>query len=199
MEPRTELQSWRAAVGGSGEAFASLFDLHGDRVYRHARRLTDTVADAEDVTAGAFLELWRKRRAVRVVGGSVLPWLLVTTTNLARNQARGLRRYRAMIAALPRAEAGPSADELVLDKLANETATARVRNALDALKPDDATLIALTTFEQLSTAEVAEALGISAGAARTRLHRAHTRLAGLLDPPDHDRDTTTRVTKGACR
>ncbi|WP_396133584.1 RNA polymerase sigma factor [Arthrobacter sp. 1088] len=44
--------------------------------------------DAEDATAAAFLELWRRREGVRLVDGSILPWLLVTTTNTARNLQR---------------------------------------------------------------------------------------------------------------
>jgi len=74
VEPIDDEQAgWSAALAGDSGAFASIFDRHGDRVYLHARRLTTSAADAEDVTAGAFLELWRRRRVVRVVNGSVLP------------------------------------------------------------------------------------------------------------------------------
>lgn len=92
-----EPAAWAAALGNDSDAFAVIFDLHRDRVYRLSLRMTANVHDAEDVTAAAFLELWRHRRSVRVVEGSVLPWLLVTATNLARNLAHGLRRYRALI------------------------------------------------------------------------------------------------------
>jgi RNA polymerase sigma-70 factor (ECF subfamily) len=86
---------WRRSLDGDGEAFAFLFDRHRDRVFGHAFRLVQTRHDAEDVAASVFLELWRRRAEVRLVDGSVLPWLLVTTTNVGRNSARGTRRYRA--------------------------------------------------------------------------------------------------------
>ena len=89
--------TWHAALAGDTDAFVAIFDLHHHRVYRHALRMTANVHDAEDITAAAFLELWRRRKSVRMVDGSVLPWLLVTATNLAWNLARGLRRYRALI------------------------------------------------------------------------------------------------------
>jgi RNA polymerase sigma factor (sigma-70 family) len=139
-----------------------------------------SIPDAEDLTAAAFFELWRRRRSVRVVNGSVLPWLLVTTTNLARNLTRGLRRYRSMIAGLPRAAEASGADELAERDLDGEAATDRVRRALSSLRPSDAALIVLSAFEHCSPAEAAEALGISAGAARTRLHRARARMASTL-------------------
>ncbi|WP_277526503.1 sigma factor [Arthrobacter sp. ES3-54] len=51
-------------------------------------RLSRDRHDAEDIMATAFLELWRRRDTVRVVEGPVLPWLLVTTANAARNSGR---------------------------------------------------------------------------------------------------------------
>jgi RNA polymerase sigma-70 factor (ECF subfamily) len=68
-----EATAWAAVLGNDGDAFVAIFDKHRDRVFRHALRMTANVHDAEDVTAGAFLELWRRRKAVRVIDGSVLP------------------------------------------------------------------------------------------------------------------------------
>jgi RNA polymerase sigma-70 factor (ECF subfamily) len=107
-----EATNWAAVLGNDGNTFVAIFDQHRDRVYRHALRMTANVHDAEDVTAGAFLELWRRQKSVRIVDGSVLPWLLVTTTNLTRD----LRRYRALIATLPRADVTRSAEDVALEQ-----------------------------------------------------------------------------------
>jgi RNA polymerase sigma-70 factor (ECF subfamily) len=181
-----EATAWAAVLGNDGDAFAAIFDQHRDRVYRHALRMTANVHDAEDVTAGAFLELWRRRKAVRVVDGSVLPWLLVTTTNLARNLTRGLRRYRRLIAALPRSEVVQSAEDVALGHMGEFETAGKVRDALSGLAPSDAALITLTMFEYYSPAQAAVALGITDGAARTRLHRARTRMAAALGTLDDD-------------
>jgi RNA polymerase sigma-70 factor (ECF subfamily) len=181
-----EATAWAAVLGNDGDAFVAIFDQHRDRVYRHALRMTANVHDAEDVTAGAFLELWRRQKSVRVVDGSVLPWLLVTTTNLARNLTRGLRRYRALIAALPRADVARSAEDVALEQIEEFRIVAQVRDALSGLSPSDAALITLTTFEHYSPAQAAAALGITDGAARTRLHRARTRMAAALGTLEDD-------------
>ena len=109
MLPVTEDETavWSAALSRDERAFGVLFDRHRDRVFRHAARLVEYRAEAEDVTAAAFFELWRRRDAVRVVDGSVLPWLLVTATNLSRNASRGTRRYHAMLAGFPGARSVP--------------------------------------------------------------------------------------------
>jgi RNA polymerase sigma factor (sigma-70 family) len=181
--------TWHAALAGDTDAFVAIFDLHYRRVYRHALRMTANVHGAEDITAAAFLELWRRRKSVRMVDGSVLPWLLVTATNLARNLARGLRRYRALIGSLPRGEAASGAAEIALAQIEEELIGEQVRQALDTRSPTDASLLTLTMFEHYSPAQVATALGISNGAARTRLHRARNRMAEALGAPlDGDRD-----------
>jgi RNA polymerase sigma factor (sigma-70 family) len=176
----SESSAWASARRGDGEAFASIFDRHSDRIYRHARRLTHNHSDAEDVVAAAFLELWRRRSGVRVVGGSVLPWMLVTTTNLARNRARGLRRYRSMLTKLPRSSLTPGADQSAAEKMHSDEVVIRVQRALRNLKPKDAALVALTMYEGYTPAQAAETLGITPGNARTRLHRARNHMAQEL-------------------
>lgn len=92
---------WRRVVEGNGDAFTLIFDRHRDVVFRHASRQFQLSHTAEDVTAMVFYEAWRRRLFVRVVDGSVLPWLLVTTNNVARNQARHEPRPRYLLSRLP--------------------------------------------------------------------------------------------------
>lgn len=159
-----------------------IFDLHRDRVYHHARRLVDTAEDGEDVAAAAFLELWRRRGSVRLVRGSVLPWLLVTTSNVARNAARARRRYRAFLAALPPAQAFRDAESTVLEQTTLGLDPA-LRTALNALPAQDLHLLTLVVFEDLPIADAAAALGITPAAAKTRLHRVRERLRVQLPNP----------------
>jgi RNA polymerase sigma factor (sigma-70 family) len=176
MSPSDETDIWRRAVAGDGAAFGTLFDTHHRRVFRHARRLTRDTHDAEDVMAAAFLELWRRRQKVRVVDGSVLPWLLVTTTHLALNQGRGLRRHRAFIDRLPRRQ--PSAEHVEpayqgVDLDIDPELVAGIRR----LRPLDQQLLALVALEDYRLAEAAEALGLTEHAARSRWQRIRRRLA----------------------
>jgi RNA polymerase sigma-70 factor (ECF subfamily) len=72
----------------------------------------------------------------------------------------------------------------------------QVGDALSSLSPSDAALITLTMFEHYSPAQTAVALGISDGAARTRLHRARARMASALEElAVVNRDETEREEK----
>lgn len=168
-----EPAEWAGACTGDSSAFAAVYDRHRERVFRAALRVSGDRHDAEDITAAAFFELWRRRAAVRVVGGSVLPWLLVVTSNAARNQARSVRRHRRLIDAIPRGvDDGAAAFEAVDDAVDH----AGLARELRAMPDRDRALLVLTAIEGYSTVAAAEALGISAGAARVRLHRLRGRL-----------------------
>ncbi len=165
---------WNAATAGDGDAFGRVFDLHHDRVYRHACRVLEVRADAEDVTASAFLELWRRRDSVRLVGDSVLPWLLVTTSNLSRNVRRSTRRHRALLERLPRGSTAADPAEVMLGSHPAGWDDALVTQ-LRELSRSDLALVTLVALEGFTIAEAAAALGLSLAAAKSRLHRVRHR------------------------
>jgi RNA polymerase sigma factor (sigma-70 family) len=178
---QTDEQLWAAVVRGDGVAFAAVFDRHGDRVWRHVWRIMQHRQDVEDVVSSTFAEAWRRRASVRVVDASILPWLLVTATNCARNATRGRRRLERLLAHIPRADDAPDAADVVGDRQEADHAKAAVADALRALTPADASLIALVMLEEVPLADAARALGIGYGAAKTRIHRARVRMRAQLE------------------
>ncbi|WP_120521764.1 RNA polymerase sigma factor [Arthrobacter celericrescens] len=167
---------WARSLRGDGDAFGELYDKHRDRVFRHAYRLSGNRHDAEDIMATAFLELWRRRAKVRIVEGSVLPWLLVTVTNCARNSSRAARRYRRFLDSLPHGEeAVDPVFGTVQDQLDGELAL-----ALQSLDATDLRLLSLVVFEDHTLTAAAAVLKLSPGAAKVRMHRARQRLRSVL-------------------
>lgn len=171
----------------------SLRGASRSRVSGHAARLVDSAADADDVAAAAFFELWRRRSSVTVVQGSPLPWLLVTTTNLARNVRRGTARYRAVLERLPRSEELTDPADRALNRIASERGEGGVRRAMRQLSPVDLNLLVLTTLEGLSVQEASAALGLKEGTGRSRLSRARARLRTALT--DDEQTSLALLTK----
>lgn len=170
---------WHAALAADAEAFGALWDRHRDAVLRQALRLVAQPADAEEVAAAAFFELWRKRGHVRLVQGSVLPWLLVTASNLARNSRRALLRHESLLRRLPR-ERDDAESVRAFERIDALALRHELLAALRSLKPQDAVLVTMTALDGYPLGEVAVLLGISDAAARVRLHRARKRLRDLL-------------------
>ena len=182
---------WSRSIKGDGEAFRVLYIRYRDRIFRHAYRLSGDRQDAEDIMATAFLELWRRRAKVRVVEGSILPWLLVTTTNTARNSGRAALRYRRLLDSLPRRSetSDPTGDDLLLsyrDGLDKDLA-----RALGALNSTDLHLVSLVVFEEFTIAAAAAVLELTPGSAKTRMHRARQRMKVALSGTHHVPTPTT--------
>ena len=164
-----DAQDWALARAGQGEAFGRIFDRHRDRVFRHGLRLVDGVSDADDLVAITFLEAWRRRDDLRLVDGSVLPWLLVTATNASHNLRRAARRHRALLSRLPTDPHAPDHADRFDDGEAHR--------ALQRLALRDRQVLTLCVLEGFSERDAASALGVPPGTIKSRLARARARLA----------------------
>ena len=173
----SEVDLWSRAIDDDAIAFGRVFEMHADRVFGHCLRLTQSSADADDVTALVFLEAWRRRKAVPVIDGSIIGWLLVTANYTARNLARSMRRHRLAMSKLPLLVDEPDPTSAVdhrIDAAANDIG---VMVAFSSLSRHDQDVLALCVLEELSLAHAAHALRVPIGTVKSRLSRAKARLA----------------------
>ena len=179
MEDESDEVLWGRVVAGEPRLYGLIWDRHRDRVFRHVIRLGCAPADAEDLAAATFLELWRRRGSVRFVDGSALPWLIVTALNVHRNEARARRRYRRFLSALPAPEHAPDPTMLLED--IDPARDARIRAPMGRARPADVRLLAMTALEGFSVKDAATAIGISESAAKMRLSRLRRRLGAAIE------------------
>lgn len=171
----SDAELWVRARAGDGDAFAEVFDRHNRRLFGAAVSMGGSFNDAEDLVALTFLELWRKRSSARLVNESLLPWLLVTLRNVARNFQRATRRHERFLKSLP-AQADDLAADLVLEGRADKAErTELARSLLDGLQPGDQEVLWLRSVQELSHAEIAAVLGITEPSVRKRISRAQKR------------------------
>ncbi len=128
--------------------------------------------EADDAVAEAFAIAWRRQRDIP--RDAELGWLIGVTRRVLANTRRGRRRAGALHALLdlqPKAT-GPDPAERIED--------GELRTALMALSPLDREAVVLTAWFDLSSAEAAQALGITPAAFRMRAARARRRLRAAL-------------------
>ena len=170
--------SWREP-----ERFADVFDRHYAAIHGYAsRRLGAALAD--DVASETFLIAFDRRRRYDLAHRNAAPWLFGIATNLvSRHHRAELRRYRALArAGVVDAEEGHA--ELADGRLDAAALRGRLAAALAEVAPRDREVLLLVAWARLSCEEAAEALGIPAGTARSRLHRARQRTRAALDTAD---------------
>jgi RNA polymerase sigma-70 factor (ECF subfamily) len=187
------------AAAGDVDALGALYDRHGASAYALARAVVRDAADAEDVAAQVFAQVWRDAGRYDPARGSVAAWV----ATLARSRALDLLRARrrragaeeraaAEAAALAGADAlgdalgaavplGGSAEapDAALER--GEAARA-VRASLGALPEPQRRAVTLAFFGGLSHPDVAAALDIPLGTAKTRIRAGLRRLRDALRP-----------------
>ena len=163
------------------EAPELLVGTYGDRVYRLALRITGGNEDAEEVAQDA---LWTAARKIQTFKGESAfgSWLYRITANAAYQKLRA-RRSKAREIALddvlpvldedgrhfePMADWSSRVDEQALQGELRRVLT----EAIDTLPADYRTALVMHDVEGLSNPDIAEALGLSLPAVKSRVHRS---------------------------
>ena len=179
MEGSDALLAARLAAGDD-RALAEVFDQLGPSVYGGALRVLGNDSAAQDVVQDVFVELWSHPDRYDPAAGSLRTYLTVLARHRAvdvmrselRRVARQERHYRLTPADPP----GTASDEV----MAAETASA-VRDAVRLLPDGQRRVVELAYFEGLTCREVANAMGIPEGTAKSRLRLAMAKLESVLD------------------
>ncbi|TMD17166.1 MAG: RNA polymerase sigma factor [Chloroflexi bacterium] len=155
---------------GTERVFERLVRDHQDRIYALGLALTGNRHDAEEVAQDTFLRAYRALTAYppdRVRDLKQKAWLHRIAVNVVRNRVRGVRpRLVELNGSEPDRGSGPEEDVMrraEIDELAARVAClpARYREA-----------VVLRHVQELSYAEVADALGQPVGTVKANVHRA---------------------------
>jgi RNA polymerase sigma factor (sigma-70 family) len=170
------------------ERFAEVFDRHYAEIHGYvSRRLGASLAD--DVASETFLTAFARRCRYDVAYADARPWLFGIASNLVfRHHRAELRRYRAL-ARTGEAQTADGDAERVAGRLDAERLRGRLAAALLEIAPGERDVLLLVAWAQLSCEEAARALGIKAGTARSRLHRARRTTREVLGELDTREET----------
>lgn len=150
------------------ERFTTAVTTHRRAMYRAARALLSSDADAEDAVSEATLRAWQafgRLRDEKALKG----WLIKITVNCAHEHHRKTARLSYTDDLEPLAGGAEDRHDFTL------------WDAVCALPKDYRVATVLFYYEDMTTAEIAKALGIREGTVRSRLSRARNRLRTLLE------------------
>jgi RNA polymerase sigma-70 factor (ECF subfamily) len=165
-----------AANDHSEEALARQF---WERIRLFAtRRLSDATA-AEDVAQETLRRVMEALRAGRVRQMETLPaFVFQTALHICQQHHRSAGREERALGKLSAVDAPLPPD--ALSQLISRERRGEVHRALMRLRPEDRDLLQQMYYQDLEPDEIAQRLGLSAGALRVRKHRALQRLAELV-------------------
>jgi RNA polymerase sigma-70 factor (ECF subfamily) len=167
-----------------------VFREYAPRIYAIARRMLGNDADAEDVTQDVLVQVVRKLDTFR--GDSAVgTWLHRVTVNaaLAHRQKRANRNQREQQTATDEVleSAAPTGPVKRWDVRPDESAlgaeqTQLIEKAIATLPDPFRDVYVLADVEGLPNGEIADMLGLSVPAVKSRLHRARLRMRDELAP-----------------
>ncbi len=168
----------REAKGGDTGAFEELVRRYQEAAFRAAYLVLRDAYEAEDAAQEAMVKAYGALGRFRLGAGlSFRPWLLKIVMNESLNRVKS-RKRRAAVA--ERAARGEPAEWNIDETVMSRERARLLREALDALKEQERTVIYLRYFLSLSEQELAEYLGCAQGTVKSRLHRALGRLREVV-------------------
>lgn len=165
----------REAARGDRDAFAALAAPRLDQLFATATLILRDRGRAEDAVQESLVRAWRDLRTLRDPE-RLDAWLRRLLVNACRDESRRSRRHESNIRLLPDHDR-PTSDSS--GDLADRDAIDR---GLQTLSVDHRAVIVHHYYLGLSLAEIANALDIPVGTAKSRLHHARLALREAIGP-----------------
>lgn len=182
------------AQRGDEEAFATLYQMHKKRVYAVCLQMTKDVADAEDLTQEAFLQVFRSVNSFR--GDSAFStWLYRIAVNTVLMKLRRRKSPPPLSLDEPVSADSPTLKREVGKadpSLSGAVDRIALRRAVEDLPAGCRQIFDLHEVEGYQHHEIAELLQCSIGNSKSQLHKAKLKMREVLFP----KDKTTGTAKG---
>jgi RNA polymerase sigma-70 factor, ECF subfamily len=185
MEPSDEMLL-DGARAGDRRALEKLLARHQRRVYRFGLKMCRDPEDAKDVLQDTLLAVARGVKDFRGAS-SMSTWLYTIARSFCikkRRRSKFAPSEEESLDAPPGEEARAVADEArgPEESLAGRQIEAALEEAIGALQPNYREVLVLRDVEGLTAPEVAEVLGITIEAVKSRLHRARVSVRERIAP-----------------
>lgn len=171
---------------GYERSFVELVDKHKQRVFNITYRYLGNTHDAEEAAQQVFINIYRSKSSYRPEA-KFTTWLYTICKNTCLKAFRKKKLQTVSLDAEQEDGGAPYSDRVadantrtpLQDTLAAER-DALVKEAIDALPEGQRMAIILYKYEGLSYEETARAMGLSAEAVKSLLHRARVTLKEKL-------------------
>lgn len=176
-EGPTDKQLFDRYLDGEAEAvFKHLTQVHGQRLYGHARGMMGTHEDADDALQNALIKVWQNLHRFKG-NSSFFTWMYRITTNECLNLLAKRKNQRLVPLDQSQNEPfhsghhpGPDGDEI----------QRRLESALSVLPDKQKQVFLMRYQEEMSYKEMAEITGTSVGALKSSYHIAMKKVETRL-------------------
>jgi len=165
------------AIKGDGKAFAQLYEELFDKVYRYVYLRVGNETEAEDLTQDVFVKALEAIGSYRWRNLPFASWIF----RIAHNQVIDYLRKQGRVEKVDFEDDVYPVDESSPAQIAEQRIeAAELRDNIKKLSPSQREVISLRFGAELSTAEIAEALGKSAGTVKALQYNGIVALRKMM-------------------
>lgn len=160
---------------GDQTALAELYSVHAPRVHAVLRSMVKDPAEADDLLHDVFLQVWRNAHKFSPERGKVLGWLLVIARSRALDRLRSIPRSRTV--AWDDATEGPCEAP---QEAHHHVGAEQLPEMWAVLSPDERQVLYFGYFEDLTSTEMAQRLGVPVGTIKSRTRSALQKMRSKI-------------------
>ena len=179
-----QLASWVAPAHqttvSTTQTIAALVAEYSTALYRVAFSVTRNAAEAEDAVQETFLRVLRHESRLGEIRDYRV-WLVRIVWNIVLDKKRRAKTRPEGEDIADHARALPSSDRPADDSAISSQERNRILGLIDRLPTHEREALLLSAVQELTTAEIAAALGTPESSIRSRIFRARKELAVLLE------------------
>lgn len=172
--------------GDDHEYFHALESEHGQLVLSICQRYALDFDEVQDLYQQAWIQAWRSRRTYKA-RGALRAWLSRITANCCISYRRARAREAELFRQLNEHSRGAETAWHFQDPaitMARSRYARMIRAAVEELPERQRKAVALYFFEDLTTEEVAEEMGVAQATVRSHVRHALHGLRTILDTTD---------------
>ena len=169
MKELTNEEVMTAVANGNLDMLKILFERHHVHVFNFLYKMCGNRVLSEDLTQEVFYKLMKYRTSYNK--GNFISWLFTIARNSLKTH---FRRNKEIHEDLSTVDFKLSAEEENNDEVYSQ-----LQMALGKLNTSDRELIVLNRFQEIKYNEIAEIIGSTPGAVKTKVHRAIQKLKAI--------------------
>lgn len=169
MKQQTDEQLMQEVAEGNLDMLRFLFERHHVYLYNFLHKMSGDAVLSEDITQDVFYKIIKYRSSYK--NGKFVSWMFTIARNsLTTHYARDKNKHSDL--------------EVVAHKLTEESVLenedhSHLHKALHALEASDREVLILNRFQEIKYDELAEIIGSTPGAVKTKVSRALKKLKGI--------------------
>jgi len=184
---------------GDYDAFERLVRKYEARIFHHCLKFLNNQDEAEDILQETFLQVYKSLDSFRGEA-AFSTWLIKIATNNCLMRIRKKKKVDIVSIDKPIEIDGSQLPREIVDwsknpfsQVSNDEIRAVLDQAISGLPEDKRVILVLKDVEGFSNIEIAEMLGISVAAVKSRLHRARLYVRDIISKYFDDKLEITKT------